>query len=267
MNSRDTLSKRVVHIDEKSMQPRDKVGSGVVTLKDSEATLDENIIKRPAAFKSVIGRPKVYDLKGNLLASEENLVVITGREYLAQLLAGTQGHNPEDYTNYKVTHFGVGDGGTVTEIGGQSCSITTTGPFDNDEDLENRVVIKDPIAGGQYPNYVDDGKLKRIEADGGSITVLSEQHTINVAGENGSGQMVIDAYTAVRYVMYLKPNEPKDKPFRFNEAGLYSVKYEWDENDHLWKPTDDYILFARFTTLDKYLEAADGIMIEWYVLV
>lgn len=258
MNSEGQNFKHLVHLDEKSITPNDKIGSGLLSIKSSDTMMGEIKIKRPNSFKSIIGQPNVYDLKGNLLASEENLVVMIGREYLAQLLARTQGNNPNDYTFYRVTHFGVGTGGTSND-----CPPTTNGPFDDDLDLENRVVIRDPIAGGYYPDYADDGKLKLIESDG-EITVINEEHTLNVPG---GGQSVVDAFTAVRYRMYLQPTEPKDKPFRFNEAGLYAMEYVFDNNIGEDVPTGNHLLFARFTTLDKYLEAADGIMIEWFILV
>jgi len=257
MNSKGNITKHLVHLDEKIIKPNDKIGVGLSALNDSEATLDESIVKRPIS-KPIIGRPRVYDLNGNLLASEENLVVLVGREVLAQLIAGTQGSNPNDYTFYRITHFAVGDGGTT-----DTCPPNVNGPFDDDIDLEHKVVIKDPIAGGQYPNYAGDGYFKRIEADG-DISVLNEEHTINVPG---GGQMVVQAYTAIRYRMYLQPTEPKDKPFKFNEAGLYAMEWRYDNNWGEERPTGNYQLFARFTTLDKYLEAADGIMIEWYILV
>jgi len=254
MNSDGSTMKHLIHLDEKIISPNDKIGSGVFSTKDS----NNNIKLSRGPSKSVIGRPRVYDLNGNLLASEENLVVLTGREFLAQILAGTQGNNPTDYTFYRVTHFAVGDGGAT-----DACPPTVNGPFDDDTDLGNRVVIKDPTAGGQYPNYAGDGYFKRIESDG-EITVVEEEHTINVPG---GGEMVVQAYTAIRYRMYLQPNEPKEKPFRFNEAGLYAMEWRFDNNIGEEVPTGNYTLFAHFTTMDKYLETADGIMIEWYILV
>ena len=268
MNSKGRNMKRVVHLDEKVLKPNDEARSGLLSgLQKSEAVAGDNL--RPDGLqKAIIGKPKVYDLKGNLLADEENLVVLLGREYIAQLLAFRPGNNPIDYTKYKITHFGVGDGGTTND-----CPPTTIGPFDDDTDLQNRVIIRDPSAGGTEPDYLDGGKLKRIEVDG-EITIVQENHTINdgnlVGG--GTGETVVQAYTAVRYTMYLQAGdsqanppvigEPLNKPFRFNEAGLYAVEY-----DNAGDPTGNYILFARFTTLDKWLEDADGIMIEWYVLV
>ncbi len=250
--------KRVIHLDEKIIKPDDRIGSVPVSGNNSSMTTSSSgeVPTRPQGLnKSMIGRPRVYDLDGNLLASEENLVVIVGREYLAQLLSRTQGANPKNLTTYEVTHFGVGDGGASN-----ACPPTTIGPFDDDVGLGRRIVIR---ADGQNPDYLNSGELKRIKMDG-EIEVVSEEHTINVPT---GGQKVIDAYTAVRYRMYLQPDEPKDKPFRFNEAGLFAVEYAWDTTFNEFRPTDNNILFARFTTLDKYLDAGDGIMIEWYILV
>ncbi len=265
-NSPDnTLFKHVVHLDEKVIKPNDKIGSVPIMGEDSEVKHQSGQIgqigqipPRPHGLnKSIIGRPKIYDLDGNLLASEENLVVITGREFLAQLIAKTQGDNPLNMTNYQITYFGVGDGGSSN-----ACPPTTVGPYDDDVDLGHRVVIKDPNAQDPF-TYISGGTLKRILFDG-EVKVVSEEHTINVPT---GGQKVIDAYTAIRYRMYLQTDEPKNKPFRFNEAGLYAVEYVFDSKANDWLPTDNHVLFARFTTLDKWLDAGDGIMIEWYILV
>ncbi len=260
MNSEKTPFKKVIHLDEKVISPTDRVGSVPISGNDSSVLMENTSVpSRPDGLnKSVIGRPSIYDLKGNLLASEENLVVITGREFLAQVIANTPGDNPDDLTAYRITHFGVGDGGSTNE-----CPPTTTGPFDDDTDLGNRVVIKTQTL-ANYPDYISGGTLKRIEMDG-EIKVVSEEHTINVPT---GGEQVIDAYTAVRYRMYLQPGEPVSKPFRFNEAGLFAVKHTQNADTKNWGPEhNSEVLFARFTTLDKWLDLGDGIMIEWYVLV
>jgi len=256
--------KRLIHMDKKIIKPEDKAVSGIIAGSTENNIKPREKLSSPnRAAKTIIGKPKVYDLKGNLLADEENLVVLVGREYLAQLLAGTQGDNGNNYLDYKVTYFGVGDEGTTGN------PPSTVGPFDDDVDLgfaqdgvnNSRVVIKTPT--GVDDDYIDGGKLKRIKKDG-DITIVEEDHTINT---NGGGQVVVQRYTAVKYTMFLQPDEPQDKPFKFNEAGLFAVRYEFDPATGTDVPTDDSLLFARFTTLDKYLDAADGIMIEWYILV
>ncbi len=261
--------KKVIHMDEKILTPNDRVGSVPIAGNKSDiiiknvGTKNTPVPSRPEGLhKSMIGKPSVYDLKGNLLASEENLVVITGREYLAQVLSNVVGSktpndNPNNYTLYQITHFGVGSGGAS-----DACPPTIEGPFDDDTDLGERAKIgneslMEPI------KYISGGTLKQIVYDG-EIKIVSEEHTINVPV---GGQKVVDAYTAIKYVMYLQPNEPTEKPFRFNEAGLFAIEYSYDTVTGQYTPTGKELLFARFTTLDKWLDTADGIMIEWYVLV
>lgn len=284
--------KHVIHLDEKILKPEDRTKSGSL-VGSRVSTVDAREGLRPnGLLKSLVGKPRIYDLKGNLLAEEENLVVLKGREYLAQLVAnmapvgashcGSQtpiGATPTacDYGKYIITHFAVGTGGTNGD-----CPPVANGPYDNDIGLaEPRELF--PVTGEEsaYLRIVDGGPpvLKDITHSGGSIEVTSEQHTINLDLNGGE---VVEAYTAIRYTMYINPGEstqdpnggPNSFPFRFNEAGLYAVKQDsngnaLDENDAII--TDDraakHLLFARFTTLDKYLEEADGIMIEWYILV
>lgn len=223
---------KLVHLDSKTLVPNEEV--------------------KTSLNKRVIGRPIVKDLKGNILAEEENLVVLGGREFLAQKLTGIA--NPAfDLTQYKITYFGIGNGGT------DGTPPNTVGPFDIDADLVNKVKIS--TSGVSTPTneylYINNGFLKRIESDG-SISIGEETHTINTI--NGTQQ--VTKYTNIVFNMFIQENEPADKPMKFNEAGLYAVKYTPDGI-----PTDDVILFARFTTLDKYLDLQDGINIEWNILV
>jgi hypothetical protein len=284
--------KHLLHLDEKVLKPKDVTRSGAMI--SSKATGLANNFGAPnlrpdGLMKSLIGKPRVYDMKGNLLAEEENLVVLRGREYLAQLIAGTPptpssddgcGKLPIsdtpiacDYTNYRITHFAVGDDGTD---GG--CPPVADGPYDNDTNLRNPKGLfpqEGAVIPGDYLNMggsYDNNTLKKIDFSDGSITVISEEHTIN---DGVNGELPVKAYTAVRYIMYIMPGEttggptsPNNTAFRFNEAGLYGIKYNADGS--VFVNTDgscDYLLFARFTTLDKYLEDSDGIMIEWYILV
>jgi len=221
--------KTLIHIDEKIIAPNDAVN-----------------------LKRVIGKPKIYDLDGNLIAEEENLVVLNGREFLAQKLVGIP-NEQEDLTNYKITYFGIGTGGT------SGTPPNTVGPFDTDTELVNRVKMSTSGISTSTNDflYIDAGFLKRIESDG-SISIGMEEHTINTI----NGTENVAKYTSITFTMYVQKEEPADKPVRFNEAALYAVKYT-DGGE----PTDTKILFAKFTTLDKYLDLNDGIKIEWSILV
>lgn len=236
--------KKVVVLDSSTLEPEDRVT--VLEGTDSTDSLDNTKTKR------IIGRPKIYDLDGNLLAEEENLVVIGGREIVAALISGK---NP-NLSAYKIEYVGIGNGGTDNNNGVPS----TVGPFDNDTDLASRVKIGDSTESDTNTNdykYINDGFLKRIESDG-SIIVSSEDLVIN----GPQGQITVSANTVITYNITIQKEEPVEKPFKFNEAGLFAVEYI-----NGIPSKDNHILFARFTTLDKYLDIHDGITIEWNILV
>jgi len=292
----------VTYIDEKVLSPQDEAGSSLGVSKANLAVASEGIgpegLRPDGLKKGVIGKPKVYDLKGNLIAEEENLVVLRGREYLAQILSGVipagadpvlscpnnipinNTPSPCNYSNYKITHFAVGDEGTNGD-----CPPVTQGPYDDDINVYNpKELVPQGTSAVQGLDYLTlegpqgnvNNALKRIQFDG-SIEVVQEEHTINTLT---GGQIPVQAYTAIKFQMYLQPGEatndptggPTNTPFDFNEAGLYAVEYDSTGNPVFTTPGDPSspvkaLLFARFTTLDKYLEESDGIMIEWYVLV
>jgi len=237
--------KKLNILDSSTLEPEDRV-----SVLEETSTIEYGNLGNKS--KRIIGRPKIYDLDGNLLAEEENLVVMGGREIVAALISGKS----TTLNDYKIAYVGIGTGGT-SDTGGVP---STVGPFDNDTRLSNKVRIGSASLSDTNTNdyrYINDGYLKRIEADG-SIVVSSEDHTINTA----SGQTVVSANTVITYNITIQKDEPVDKPVKFNEAGLFAVKYIGDvpsKNDH--------ILFARFTTLDKYLDIHDGIVIEWNILV
>jgi len=228
----------IMHLDNSVLSPEDNTH-----VKKIECTSEKT--------RSIIGLPTVSDLNGNVLAKEENLVVLSGREFLAQKLADLA-LDGNDLTSYQIRYFGIGTGGT------EGTPPSTVGPFDTDIDLTNKVKIS--VGGISDPandyKYIDAGYLKRINSDG-SIVINQEEHTINT----NSGQEVVNKFTAITFNILIQEEEPAEKPVKFNEASLYAVKYV----DGI--PTDDKILFARFTTLDKYLDLKDGISIEWNILV
>lgn len=243
--------KKLVHIDQKVLVPADVTKTVVET---------EELASASKAQKSIIGKPKVYDLKGNLLAEEENLVVLGGREFLAQKLMGGAYGATTDLSNYEVRYFGIGAGGTD---GG--ATPTTVGPYDLDDILVSPVQFD--ATGGNIDSATNSykyistslltgGYLKNITSDG-SIDIIQEEHTVNTATDT----LTVSRYTSIKFTLKIDITEPATKPFRFNEAGLYAVEIVGGV------PTGNAILFARFTTLDKYLDTNDGILIEWHVLV
>lgn len=230
----------------------------------------------PACDRKEIGHVVISDLKTNqVLEKTNNLVLLSGREVLLQKIIGIGSD-----LNYNIRYFQVGDGG---------CTVGTTpskiGPYDDDTGLKNSINFSDNnnLDNGIY-KYIHNGKSKLIKADEGNIEIIDEVHEINTIDSTGNQimkQMV--AKTTVKFTMYVLPEECYSKDadgndypsrvFRFNEAALLYVEMDGTDND-IPAGADDNIkfnapskIFARFTSLNKYLEAQDGIKIEWFILV
>jgi len=234
--------KKMVYVDKKVLTPKELVSAGHYN--------------RPP--KSVVGRPKIYNLKtGELIASEENLVVLIGREFLAQKMSGLTAGGV-DYSAYQIRYFGTGDGATETSDGVQD-------PTDGDTDLDSPVKFSTTginTDSNDY-RYINDGYYKRIlstdKDSSGDIQILQEAHEVNTS--DGDTE-TINAYTEIKFTLIIEKDELVDKPVDFNEAALYAVKFDSDG-----KPTDDHIMVAKFTTTTKSLGPNDGLRIEWSILV
>ena len=233
--------KKIYYVDKKIIMPEEKISAGFV---------------RPA--KTIVGRPKIYDLAtGKLIADEENLVVLKGREFLAQKMSGLTAGGV-DYSNYEIRYFGVGSGAIETADGVQD---------PNDDDTSLAQAIKFSTTGINTSSndyrYINDGYFKRILSTAndvsGDIQILQEAHEIN----NSDGSTTtVNAYTEIKFTLIIEKDELVGKPVNFNEAALYAVKYDSDGN-----PTNDYVMVAKFTTTTKSLGPNDGLRIEWSILV
>jgi len=233
--------KNIYYVDKKIITPDEKIASGFI---------------RPA--KTIIGRPKIYDLEtGKLIADEENLVVLKGREFLAQKMSGLTAGGV-DYSNYQIRYFGVGSGAIETSDGVQD-------PNDDDESLNSPIKFSTNginTSSNDY-RYINNGYFKRILSTAndtsGNIQIIQEAHEINAS--DGSTRTV-NAYTEIKFTLIIEKDELVGKPVNFNEAALYAVKFDSDG-----KPTNDHIMVAKFTTTTKSLGPNDGLRIEWSILV
>lgn len=254
----------VTEVDEKILKPNDH-GSVDYNLAP------DHVSKHYA--KPVRGYVFIEDNNGNVIDTP-NLVLLKGREFLAQLLAGVRATTDLDYLNYKITHFGVGSGGADT-----AATPSKIGPFDNDEDLQTPKQINPLDTNDQLFTYLKNGYLKRIKADDGSIEVISEDHTFTKNNQS----ITLPAYTTIKYTMFIRADEMmkvNNTSFAFNEAALYAVQYDADpvkmkamipakSNDDLESSryNPNTVCFARFTTLTKHIEPSDSIKITWYILL
>lgn len=222
-----------------------------------------------------------------------NLVLLSGREFLAQKLADVTLGNPKSYLDYKIRYFGYGRGGAQE---GTGTVPNKKGPFDDDAGLYGIANFSTGSTDADTEfKYINNGKLKRILSDSGTITIEQENHTIN-KGESSSGtstgsstEVIVARYTAIKYTMFIMNHEfikPSTagavdaNPFPFNEACLYAVRTKEVLNQDgvtfmeqpygatvLEQQSPDYIPFARFTTSTKWIEEGEMLKIEWYILV
>lgn len=236
----------------------------------------------------------IFDKYGNTKEDgTPNLVLLQGREFLAQKLSGVPQSSDVDQRDYEIRYFGFGKGGAQE---GTSTVPNKMGPFDDDSGL----YAPGHFASGASDRdsqfqYIHDGMLKRIKSNGGTIVIVEEDHVINkgqnIAGTNldSSTTITVSKYTAIKYTMYIESHEfikpalegaVSDLPYAFNECALYAVKMEKVLNEdgvtHMELPAGNtdlekqaapFITFARFTTATKWIEEGDYLKIEWYILV
>ena len=222
-----------------------------------------------------------------------NLVLLSGREFLAQKLADIPQSSDVNQLDYKIRYFGYGRGGAQE---GTGTVPNKKGPFDDDTGLYGIANFSTGSTDADKSfSYIHNGKLKNILADGGTITMEQETHIIN-KGSTTSGtsigsstEVTVQRFTAIKYTMiismheFIKPSTAgavDENPFPFNEAALYAVRMKSvvnaDGTSYIEQPygatvleqqNPDYIPFARFTTSTKWIEEGESLKIEWYILV
>ena len=245
-----------IHVDTKILTPDDKV----------LVTASQHDISKHYA-KPVRGYAIIEDSVGNVYTP--NLVLLKGREVLTQMLAGIASPDiNNNLLNYRVAYFGVGSGGADT-----SATPSKIGPFDNDVDLGARKQISDPNTVDPEFKYINNGNLKKIVSDGGSIEVVTENHSFTI----NNTTIDVEAYTTIKYTLIIRADEMKKGKgsFAFNEAGLYAVQFDPTTNTPAEKvsgaPISRYdplhVCFARFTTMTKFIEPSDSFKITWYILL
>ena len=240
--------KKIIHMDKKILTPSDRFAIN----QDNR--------------KPVRGVVKITNSRGETVG--ENLVVLTGREYLAEKLASLDGSATPNYLNYKLRYFGIGSGGAENDPNTGDPTVKI-GPYADDTDLYQAV----KIASGNSSDgttYIDNGYLKDITVDAAKGSgIFIEQETHNIPDGSG-GNHDVTAYTTVRFTMFLNEDEPPaaSKPFEFNEAALWAVEYDPNTNIPIMNSdgTCNKVLIAHFTTSSKFIEVNEGLRIDWYIL-
>lgn len=222
-----------------------------------------------------------------------NLVLLSGREFLAQKLADIPQSASIDQRAYRIRYFGYGRGGAQE---GTGTVPNKMGPFDDDMGLyaPGHFATGSSDADTKF-KYLHNGKLKNIRTDNGTITIEKEEHIINKGsisagtGTSTSTETIVSKFTAIKYTMFIMSHEfikpstvgaVDENPFPFNEAALYAVETKLVLNEdgltYMEQPVGSltteqqnapYLPFARFTTSTKWIEEGESLKIEWYILV
>lgn len=257
----------------------------------SDADLLKHVFKTGAkgfVKTTILNGATARDISGT-----PNLVLLQGREFLAQKLADVPQSSTVDQRKFKIRYFGYGSGGAQD---GTGTIPNKMGPFDNDVDLYGPAHFNSESSDADSGfKYIHAGKLKKIRSDSGTIEIQREKHTISKntvttgTSLDSSLTTVVDAYTAIKYTMFIdshefvKPStvgEVSNSPFPFNEAALYAVDIKEvlnaDKTSYVEQPAGDttneqqnasMVPFARFTTATKWIEEGETLKIEWYILV
>ena len=277
----------MVHTDNLSMSDRISKNPDIGSAQDmayanlSNKELMKHAIKngaigfaRTSKFSGPASNPRIIDESGT-----PNLVLLSGREYMAQKLAGIPQQDSVDHRNYEIRYFGYGEGGAQEGTGTEPNKI---GPFDDDADLLGPAHFASESSDADtHYQYIHSGTKKLIRSDNGSIKIEEEDHLINkgvtddLQGTTSTTEVSVSKFTAIRYTMYIMSHEFKTTPYPFNEAALYAVDHVQDQTG-VESPRGDTVLdkqnagaltFARFTTSTKWMEQDESLMIEWFILV
>jgi len=191
-----------------------------------------------------VGWVRAY-LDDRLVVDQPNLVVAQGREFVAiktfEVISTDDGTgNRPDFTSYKISHFGVGKGGS-TIIDDE---VTLTGPQYCDTSLYNPIQLSD---GGDYltePNgtqYV----LKSITSDG---SIYLEP----------SGNCDPDYYTKVKCTCVVAAGEPTTlepgDSVKIDEAALFFTNGTTAR------------IFSHICFTPKWKEKESTFTLVWYIL-
>lgn len=185
----------------------------------------------------------------------ENLVVGLGRQYVAQRLFGLE-YEGESYStpiwDWKVTHFGVGGGGSLMS----GAYVNLMGPTVCDQDLYQPI----PLSETNDDYLTSPGDIVRnIDPVEYSIKSILPHGKIDLIAANDMNCTFGPVYSYVRIRLNILPGEPDyldDEEFiRINEAGLYYT----DDVQNLR-------MFAHICFAPKYIETKSEFVIEWYIL-
>jgi hypothetical protein len=174
-----------------------------------------------------------------------NLVVAQGREFVAQRVFNSyaySGGSRTNWTNYVISHFAVGSGGSV--VSGSPSVVTLNGPFVCD----TKLLAATSLGGVGY----------LTETDSGVLTAVKPITTKYLESVSYSGSSPCSSYTKMKCTCTVSDTEPTSLApggtTKIDEAGLYFVSGSTVK------------LFSHICFAPKWKEKESTLTIEWYIL-
>lgn len=203
------------------------------------------------------GFVKLYLKRKNDILYDDgsNLVVAQGREFVAQRISNCYTYSNgtrANWTDHKITHFGVGSGGSTISTNGQ---VTLNGP----SIVDTKLISGIPLATQNYLTENATGGavncVKPIALHGGSVVLASQTYPYGV------NPPLASYYTKIKCTCIV-PGDVGGEPTsllagesqRIDEAGLYFVK------------NNEANLFAHICFAPKWKEKESILTIIWYIL-
>ena len=193
----------------------------------------------------------------------QNLVVAKGRQYIAQRLFGLAHPSEVEVSpnasipiwDWKVTHFGVGSGGSVV-VGSY---VNLLGPEICDEDLYDPIALSGSPGDPSYLTSPGD-PAKGVSPTPFVVKPIKPSGTIDIVAATDLNCTIGRTYSYVRVVCSKFPGEPNylqfdDDYLAINEAALYYSD-----------GVDKVRTFAHICFSPKYIEKKSELVIEWYIL-
>jgi len=178
-----------------------------------------------------------------------NLVTAQGREYVAQRVFNSyaySGGSRSNWTNYIISHFAVGSGGSV--VTGSPPVVTLNGPYICDTGLITATSLG--ITGYLTEPGGTTLAVKAITASGG--TTYLESTTYSGGGSSCT------YYTKMKCTCIVPSGEPSSlapgATTKIDEAGLYFVSGSTAR------------LFSHICFAPKWKEKESVLTIQWYIL-
>jgi hypothetical protein len=208
-----------------------------------------HVARGPLGWVQIYLRTK----KGLVFDEGCNLVSAQGREFVAQKVFNIPrpGTPLVDLRSYNVSHFAVGQGGSI--VTGSPPSVTLNGPYICDIHLITSISL------GQSDYLTEPSgtatAVKNITANGGSLILESASYT--------GGGLLCTSFTKMKCTCIIPSGEPTSlaagDAVKIDEAGLYFV-------NNTVNPSILPNLFSHICFAPKWKEKESDLTIVWYIL-